>query len=71
MQDSGIKLYDYITGSNLDSATRVLKQHISNVKEHAIISIERINKDKKVDHVLNKHKLRSEKNGKRKKSGIF
>ncbi|MCD4719788.1 MAG: GntR family transcriptional regulator [Desulfobacula sp.] len=43
-----IKLYDYIAGSNLDGAIRVLKQHISNVKEHAIISIERINKEKTI-----------------------
>lgn len=43
-----IKLYDYIAGSNLDSAVRVLKQHISNVKEHAIISIERINREKSI-----------------------
>lgn len=41
-----IKLYDYIAGSDLDGATRILKQHISNVKEHAIASIERINKEK-------------------------
>jgi len=43
-----IKLYDYIAGSNLDGATRILKQHISNVKAHAIISIERINKEKSI-----------------------
>ena len=43
-----IKLYDYIADSNLDGAIRVLKQHISNVKEHAIISIERINKEKTI-----------------------
>ena len=41
-----IKLYDYIVNSDLDGATRILKQHISNVKEHAIASIERINKEK-------------------------
>lgn len=43
-----IKLYDYIADSNLDGAIRVLKQHISNVKDHAIISIERINKEKSI-----------------------
>jgi len=43
-----IKLYDYIADSNLAGAVRVLKQHISNVKEHAIISIERMNKEKNI-----------------------
>lgn len=41
-----VKLYNYIAESNLAGATRVLKQHISNVKKHAVISIERINKEK-------------------------
>ncbi|MCK5517467.1 MAG: GntR family transcriptional regulator [Desulfobulbaceae bacterium] len=41
-----IKLYNYIADSNLDGAARILKQHISNVKEHAIASIQRINKEK-------------------------
>jgi len=41
-----IKLYEYIADSNLDGATMILKQHISNVKEHAIISIKRMNKEK-------------------------
>jgi DNA-binding GntR family transcriptional regulator len=41
-----IRLYDYLINSDLDGATRILKQHISNVKEHAIASIERINKEK-------------------------
>ncbi len=40
-----IKLYEYIAVSNLDGATRILRQHISNVKNHAITSIERINKE--------------------------
>jgi DNA-binding GntR family transcriptional regulator len=40
-----IKLYEYIAVSNLDGATRILRQHISNVKKHAITSIERINKE--------------------------
>jgi len=39
------QLYKYITDSNLEGATRILKQHISNVKKHAITSIERINKE--------------------------
>jgi len=41
-----IKLYEYIADSNLDGAIIILKQHISNVKEHAIISIKRMNKEK-------------------------
>jgi len=41
-----IKLFDYIADCDLDGAVKILKQHISNVKEHAIISIERINKEK-------------------------
>ncbi len=41
-----IKLYDYIANSDLEGATRILKQHITNVKEHAVASIERINKEK-------------------------
>ncbi len=40
-----IKIYEHIADSNLDGATRILKQHISNVKKHAITSIERINKE--------------------------
>ncbi|MBU8911757.1 MAG: GntR family transcriptional regulator, partial [Desulfobacterales bacterium] len=32
------KLYEFIADSDLDGAVRILKQHISNVKEHAIIS---------------------------------
>ena len=43
-----IKLYEYIADSNLEGATLVLKQHISNVKEHAIISIKRMNKEKSI-----------------------
>jgi len=42
------KLYDSIAASDVDGATRILKRHISNVKEHAIISIERINREKKI-----------------------
>lgn len=40
-----IKIYDHIADSNLDGATRILKQHISNVKMHAITSIEKINRE--------------------------
>jgi len=43
-----IKLYEYIADANLDGATMILKQHISNVKAHAIASIERIDKEKSI-----------------------
>jgi DNA-binding FadR family transcriptional regulator len=42
------ELYDCIAGSDLDGAVKILKQHISNVKEHAVISIQRINKEKNI-----------------------
>jgi len=43
-----IKLYEYIADANLDGATMILQQHISNVKAHAVSSIERINKEKSI-----------------------
>ena len=46
-----IKLYEYIADADLEGATRILKQHISNVKKHAIISIERINKEKNIKSI--------------------
>ena len=46
-----IQLYEYIAESNLAGATRILKQHISNVKKHAVISIERINKEKNIKSI--------------------
>ncbi len=45
------KLYEYIAQANLKGATQVLKQHISNVKDHAIISIERMNKEKQMQTI--------------------
>ncbi len=42
------KLYDCIARSDLGGASQILKQHISNVKAHAVISIERINREKKI-----------------------
>lgn len=41
-----IKLYEYIEQKNPEEAVRILKRHISNVKDHAVVSIERINKEK-------------------------
>ncbi|MBT3176649.1 MAG: GntR family transcriptional regulator [Desulfobacula sp.] len=46
-----IKLYEYIADSNLSGATGILKKHISNVKKHAIISIEKINKEKTIKSI--------------------
>jgi len=43
-----IKIYEYIEQGNLEDATQILKQHISNVKDHAIISIERMNREKQI-----------------------
>jgi DNA-binding GntR family transcriptional regulator len=46
-----IKLYDYIAQSNFDAAVSVLRQHILNVKKHAIISIERMNQEKSIQTI--------------------
>ncbi|MCF6248848.1 MAG: GntR family transcriptional regulator [Desulfobacula sp.] len=46
-----IKIYEYIADANLKGATKILKQHISNVKDHAIISIERMNKEKQMETI--------------------
>jgi DNA-binding GntR family transcriptional regulator len=43
-----IKLYENIDGGNLEPAQKILGQHISNVKKHAILSIERMNREKKI-----------------------
>ncbi len=43
-----IKLYENIDAGNLESAQKILGQHISNVKKHAILSIERMNREKKI-----------------------
>jgi len=42
------KLYEYIAAANSEGALKVLKQHISNVKAHAIISIDRMNREKTI-----------------------
>ena len=46
-----IKVYDCIAASDLDGATKILKQHIANVKMHAVASIERINKEKSIKKI--------------------
>lgn len=39
-------LYEDIASGNLEGAQTILSQHISNVKKHAILSIERMNQEK-------------------------
>ena len=43
-----IQLYEDIESGNLGQAQAVLGRHISNVKKHAILSIERMNREKKI-----------------------
>lgn len=40
------ELYESIAAGDIDAATTVLSQHITNVKEHAIASIEKVEKEK-------------------------
>ncbi|SDP32260.1 GntR family transcriptional regulator [Desulforhopalus singaporensis] len=46
-----IKLYNYIADADTEKAHNVLKQHIANVKKHAVISIEKINRQKHLDSI--------------------
>ncbi len=41
-----IKLYEYIAASDLEGAAAILQKHISNVRQHAVASINRFNKEK-------------------------
>lgn len=41
-----IRLYEYIADKNVEGAQKVLGSHIANVKKHAILSIERMEKEK-------------------------
>ena len=43
-----IQLFENIDAGNLESAQKILGHHISNVKKHAILSIERMNREKKI-----------------------
>ncbi len=43
-----VQLFDHIASGNLEGAKEVLARHIAHVKKHAILSIERINKEKKI-----------------------
>jgi len=46
-----IQLYEYIDGGNLAQARKILGRHISNVKKHAILSIERMNQEKNIKSI--------------------
>ncbi len=43
-----VQLFDHIASGNLEGAQEVLARHIAHVKKHAILSIERMNKEKKI-----------------------
>jgi len=43
-----IQLFENIFAGNLEPAQKILGQHISNVKKHAILSIQRMNREKKI-----------------------
>jgi len=43
-----IRLYEDIAAGNLEGARAVLSQHISNVRTHAVLSIERMNREKEI-----------------------
>jgi DNA-binding GntR family transcriptional regulator len=43
-----IRLYEDIAAGNLDRARTVLSRHIANVREHAVLSIERMNREKEI-----------------------
>lgn len=45
------KIYEYVAQGNLEGAAGILKQHISNVKDHAIISIEKMNREKQIQTI--------------------
>ncbi|MDD9301010.1 MAG: GntR family transcriptional regulator [Desulfobacter sp.] len=51
VDDEHIQLYEYISHGNLEKASKVLSQHIANVKDHAILSIERMNQEKNIKHI--------------------
>lgn len=43
-----VALYDHVAAGDLDGATDVLSRHIAHVKKHAVLSIERLNREKKL-----------------------
>ena len=46
-----IQLYEDIDAGKFEQAQKVLGQHISNVKKHAILSIERLNREKNIKSI--------------------
>lgn len=46
-----IELYNCIETRDIDGATRIMKQHINNVKEHAVTCIKRLEQEKSL-HVI-------------------
>lgn len=46
VDDEHSKLYDFIANKDSDKACQILKQHISNVKHHAVVSIQRMIEEK-------------------------
>ncbi len=51
VDEEHIKLYDFVAEKNVKGAAHILKQHISNVKDHAVISIKKMNKEKNIKRV--------------------
>ncbi len=46
-----IELYDHIAAGNLEGAQKVLSSHIANVRKHAVLSIERMNREKSLKKI--------------------
>ena len=46
-----LKIYEYIADKNLEMATQVLRQHISNVKDHAIECFEKKNRERQISPI--------------------
>ncbi|MBF0235171.1 MAG: GntR family transcriptional regulator [Desulfamplus sp.] len=46
VDDEHSRLYHFIANKDVDGAAQILRQHISNVKQHAIVSIQRMIEEK-------------------------
>ncbi len=44
-----IQLYEYIAGKDVKNAQKVLARHIANVKKHAILCIDRVDREKSIN----------------------
>ncbi|WDP89373.1 MAG: GntR family transcriptional regulator [Desulfobacter sp.] len=51
VDDEHMRLYEHIAAGNADGAAEVLSRHITNVKKHAILSIERMNREKNIKQI--------------------